>query len=266
MLGSASTSSGGEETRGLLQLRVALFWKVMFIVNLISFALGSVGAMAEPGWDHLLNLLSVLQTGALWWWCRRGKRSVSVSYWADAGGLWVNATMGAFMARYFAGQFAVGQSIATPEEAALADGFISMIVLGSSVYSVHCVNSLHSGSNLRPLDPQDNGLGVVQGFRGVGGTWWTALWGCKVVQGHAGRAGLPKTNHGSRRPVPLPWPPETVRVAPEGRWRVAAQLIGAARFQHPLDVSWVTRAQLEDAPPAYTSCYGAPLETREVLR
>jgi hypothetical protein len=61
-------------------------------------------------------------------------------------------------------------------------------------------------------------------------------------------------------------PPETVRVAPEGRWRVAAQLIGAARFQHPLDVSWVTRAQLEDAPPAYTSCYGAPLETREVLR
>ena len=136
MLGSDSTSSGGEDTRSLLQRRVALFWKVMFIVNLISFTLGSVGAMAEPGWDHLLNLLSALQAGALWWWCRRGKLSISASHWADAGGLWVNATIGAFLARYFAGQFALGQSIATPEEAALADGFISMVVLGGTTMMV----------------------------------------------------------------------------------------------------------------------------------
>jgi serine/threonine-protein kinase len=135
MVGSHTTSSS-EEARALLQSRVALFWKVMFIVNLVSFALGSVGAIAAPGWDHLLNLLSTCQAGALWWWCHRGRRSFTASRWADAGGLWMNTTIGAFLSRYFAGQFALEQSVGTAQEAVLAEAFISMVLLGGTTMMV----------------------------------------------------------------------------------------------------------------------------------
>ncbi len=125
-----SAHSGDEQARSLLQSRVALFWKVMFAVGLLSFILGSLGAMAEPGWDHALNLLSTLESGTLWLLCRRGRRSLRFSRWADAGGLWVNVTIGAVLGRYFAGQFALERPLEGPGAEALADGFISMVLLG----------------------------------------------------------------------------------------------------------------------------------------
>ena len=54
--GPSPASVNGEEERALLQSRVALFWKVMFFITLLSGGLGAVGALAKPGLDLVLVL------------------------------------------------------------------------------------------------------------------------------------------------------------------------------------------------------------------
>ena len=45
-----------EESRALLQIRVALFWKVMFFISLLSCGVGAVGAIVKPGTESLQYL------------------------------------------------------------------------------------------------------------------------------------------------------------------------------------------------------------------
>ena len=72
-------SESSEEARAFLQTRVALFWKVLLWITVISCGMGAVGAIAAPGADFLLILGLTAQTGAFWWVCRRGQRSLRFS-------------------------------------------------------------------------------------------------------------------------------------------------------------------------------------------
>jgi hypothetical protein len=72
----AAASESSEGGRAFLQARVALFWKVMFFIILLSSGLGAIGAIARPGVDFWLVLALTAQAGALWWICARGQRSV----------------------------------------------------------------------------------------------------------------------------------------------------------------------------------------------
>ena len=65
-------SEDSEEGRAFLQARVALFWKVIFFIILLSSGLGAFGAVAKPGVDLLFTLASTANAGIFWWLCRRG--------------------------------------------------------------------------------------------------------------------------------------------------------------------------------------------------
>ena len=78
-------SEDSEEERAFLQARVALFWKVIFFIILLSSGLGAIGAVAKPGVDLLLTLASTANAGIFWWLCRRGSgRSGSPGGWRAA--------------------------------------------------------------------------------------------------------------------------------------------------------------------------------------
>jgi len=126
----SSPSENSEEARAFLQSRVALFWKVMFFISLLSVGLGVAGVIVEPGVDHLLNIVGTVQAGLFWWLCRRGARSIRFSRAMEAGGLLFNMSLGAFIGRYLLGQFIRDYSLVSSEGVGMADGFVSMMLLG----------------------------------------------------------------------------------------------------------------------------------------
>ncbi|MBL4636567.1 MAG: hypothetical protein JKY56_22135, partial [Kofleriaceae bacterium] len=126
------SADSSEEARAFLQIRVALFWKVMFFITLLSIGLGSVGLIAEPGVDHLLTMLSGVQSGLFWQLCKRGQRSIRFSRAMESGGLLFNMAVGTFVGRYFFSSFASTESMVTNEGSVMADGFISMLLLGGN--------------------------------------------------------------------------------------------------------------------------------------
>ena len=83
-------SENSEEERAFLQNRVALFWKVIFFIILLSSGLGAIGAVAKPGVDWLLTVASTANAGVFWWLSRRGERSIRFSRHMDSGGLLLN--------------------------------------------------------------------------------------------------------------------------------------------------------------------------------
>ena len=89
-----------EEERAFLQTRVALFWKVIFFIILLSSGLGAIGAVAKPGVDLLFTLASTANAGIFWWLCRRGERSVRFSRRMESGGLLLNSIISALLGRY----------------------------------------------------------------------------------------------------------------------------------------------------------------------
>jgi hypothetical protein len=125
-----------EEGRAFLQVRVALFWKVMFIITLISSGLGAVGAIAKPGVDLLLTLTSAAQAGVFWWLSRRGKRSVRFSQIMEGGGLLINMAIGALLSRYLLTGFIKDHSLVTAEGALMADGYVTMVPLAGMTMMV----------------------------------------------------------------------------------------------------------------------------------
>ncbi len=129
-------SENSEEARAFLQSRVALFWKVMFFISLLSVVLGVVGVIAEPGMDHVLNMVITVQAGLFWWLCQRGTRSIRFSRAMETGGLLVNMIVGAFLGRYLLVQFVKDQAIVNAEAAVMADGFVSMMLLGGTILLV----------------------------------------------------------------------------------------------------------------------------------
>src|SRR5688572_30855906 len=68
-------SEDSEEERAFLQTRVALFWKVIFFIILLSSGLGVIGAVKTPGMDLVFTLASTANAGIFWWLSRRGERS-----------------------------------------------------------------------------------------------------------------------------------------------------------------------------------------------
>jgi serine/threonine-protein kinase len=124
------TSEASEEGRAFLQSRVALFWKVMFFVSLLSSGMGAVGAIAAPGMDFLIVLVLTVQSGVFWWLCRRGQRSIRFSRWMEGGGLLLNLTGGALLGRYLLVGFARDHAVVTAEGTVLADAYVSMLQLG----------------------------------------------------------------------------------------------------------------------------------------
>ena len=128
----SSGSDSGEEERAFLQARVALFWKVIFLIVLLSSGLGAIGAIKKPGLDVLLTLASSTQAGAFWWLCRRGVRSIRFSRGMESGGLLLNSAIGALLGRYVLAGFARDHSVVGAQAAVLADAYVSMLQLGGT--------------------------------------------------------------------------------------------------------------------------------------
>jgi hypothetical protein len=118
-----------EEERAFLQTRVALFWKVIFFIILLSSGLGAIGAVAKPGVDLLFTLASTANAGIFWWLCRRGERSVRFSRRMETGGLLLNSLISALLGRYLLVGFARDQSLVSTEATLMADGYLSMLQL-----------------------------------------------------------------------------------------------------------------------------------------
>lgn len=117
-----------EEGRELLQARVALFWKVMFFITLLSTGLGALGAVVKPGGLELVvGLAQTAQTGAFWWLCTRGQRSVWFSRGMEIGGLLLNLTAGALLGRFVVAEFARAHSLGTSEGALMTDAYITTL-------------------------------------------------------------------------------------------------------------------------------------------
>jgi serine/threonine-protein kinase len=133
---SSPVSENNEEGRAFLQARVALFWKVIFFIILLSSGLGAIGAVTKPGADLLFTLASTANAGIFWWLCRRGERSIRYSRIMDVGGLVVNSSIGALTGRYILAGFARDHSIVSEEATVMADGYVSMLQLAGMAMMV----------------------------------------------------------------------------------------------------------------------------------
>ena len=127
---SIPVSENSEDARAFLQARVALFWKVMFFISLLSVVMGAVGAIAKPGIDFLIVLASAAQSGIFWCVCRRGLRSLRFSRLMEAGGLLLNLSGGALLNRYVLAGFVRDHALQTAEGVLMADGYVSMLIIG----------------------------------------------------------------------------------------------------------------------------------------
>ena len=122
-------SDHSEEGRAFLQARVALFWKVIFFIILLSTGLGVAGAVATPGIDLLITMASTASAGIFWWLAATGERSIRASRWLDAGGLLVNSRIGVLIGRYLLATFTNDHALATAQAVNMADGYVSMLQL-----------------------------------------------------------------------------------------------------------------------------------------
>ena len=113
-------SEDSEEERAFLQTRVALFWKVIFFIILLSSGLGVIGAVKTPGVDLLFTLASTANAGMFWWLCRRGERSVRFSRRMESGGLLLNSTISALLGRYLLAGFASDHFLGSAEATVMA--------------------------------------------------------------------------------------------------------------------------------------------------
>ena len=126
----APRTEDSEETRAFLQTRLALYWKVLFCFNLAGGVLGVAGGgMVKPGPDTMITWGGVVLSGALWWVCRRGQRSIRFCRIVDVGGLLAIAFLGAFLTRYILVGLVREQAVVTAEGAGMADAYVVMIDL-----------------------------------------------------------------------------------------------------------------------------------------
>jgi len=128
--GPPPVSESSEEARAFLQTRLALFWKVLFCFNLAGGVLGLAGGgMVKPGPDTAITFGAIVLSGALWWLCRRGKRSIRFCRIVDGVGPLLVAIVGTFLTRYILVGFVREHSLVTTEGSLMADGYVVMIDL-----------------------------------------------------------------------------------------------------------------------------------------
>ena len=144
-------SDHSEEGRAFLQARVALFWKIIFFIIVLGSGLGVIGAVARPGVDLALTMLSGVQAGFFWWLCQRGERSIRFSRWMEAGGLLLNSTTSALLGRYLLTGFARDQSLVSEQAVNMADGYVSMLQLSGMAMMVAIRAALIPSSPLRTV-------------------------------------------------------------------------------------------------------------------
>ncbi len=126
--GPTPISEDTEEGRALLQDRVALFWKVMFFITLLSTTLGALGAVVKPGGIELVfSLGQTAQTGAFWWLSARGQRSIRFSRTLELAGLVANLTAGAVLGRFVIAEFAREHSLVTSEGTLMTDAYVTLL-------------------------------------------------------------------------------------------------------------------------------------------
>jgi serine/threonine-protein kinase len=133
---TSGLSESSEEGRAFLQARVALFWKVLFFITLLSSGFGAIGTIAEPGVDFLLVLVASAQAALCWQLCQRGKRSIRFSRMIESGGLLLALTMGGFLGRYLLAGFARDHALVSAEGLIMADGYVSMLEQGGTAMMV----------------------------------------------------------------------------------------------------------------------------------
>ncbi|MFK8001578.1 MAG: serine/threonine-protein kinase [Polyangiales bacterium] len=115
---------------------MALFWKVLFFLTLLSVPFGLAGVLATPGVDQILNLLSALQSLLYWQFCARGRHSVRLSRFMETSGLVIMMVLGGASGRLMLASFVNGESIVTADGAAMADGFVSMMLIAGTTMLV----------------------------------------------------------------------------------------------------------------------------------
>jgi serine/threonine-protein kinase len=131
MLGEGTSSgvANSKEAAAFLQGRVALFWKVLFVIMLFASILGAVGPLSKPGPDFFIDVGLAALAGTLWWLCRRGERSVRFSRTVEIVGMMLYFTGASFLGRYVLIGFARERSLSTPEGALMADAYLSVLGL-----------------------------------------------------------------------------------------------------------------------------------------
>ena len=135
--------SSTEEERAFLQTRVALFWKVIFLIALLP---DTIQVIADPAGGlmrtgAIMDRLSTLLFGALWLVCRSGRRSARVLLAVEWVGLAIVSLLIALTGRYLATELAAQFIAFVPETdpgslafERAADAFISInCVLGGSL-------------------------------------------------------------------------------------------------------------------------------------
>lgn len=124
-----------EDARAFLQLRVALFWKVMAAFMAFASVLGAVGALKRPGgWDLALDVGLAVVAGGCFWVLRRGRRSVRFIRFVEAAGLVLFFTGSSFVGRCVLVEFTRERALETPEGALMADAYMAALgVVGAAL-------------------------------------------------------------------------------------------------------------------------------------
>lgn len=122
------------EARAFLQARLALFWKVTFVIMLFASLLGLFGALVAPGPDLGIDLGLAALAGGLWTLCRRGERSIRFSRTVEGVGLLLYFCGSSFLGRAVLLSFAAERGLATEEGLLMADGYFSVLgLVGASM-------------------------------------------------------------------------------------------------------------------------------------
>jgi eukaryotic-like serine/threonine-protein kinase len=114
-----------DEARAFLQARVALFWKTLCLIMLFASGLAVVGAFKRPGADLFVDVALAALSGALFWLCQRGQRSVGFLRAIEAGGLLFFFSGASLLGRYVLIGFLQDRSLVTAEGILMADAYLS---------------------------------------------------------------------------------------------------------------------------------------------
>ena len=128
----APGTDDGDEARAFLQVRVALFWKVVTSILLFGSVFGLIGTVVKPGPDLLITFGQAAIAATLWALCRRGERSAAFSRAVDGVGLVMLSFLGGFQGRYILAEFARAHGVVSADGSVMTDAYVSMIEVAAT--------------------------------------------------------------------------------------------------------------------------------------